>query len=200
VGYLVFRAGNIIGRSGVAVRPPSVWGLRPTGDRAQGDRAQGAPRLNHLTPVYIVAQLEKFRSGQRGGEGANPQARAMAAMAMSLPDEDALLDAADYIASLDSPVSPATVTGTAQLGGDYYQQLCGACHGAGAVGTKALHSPRLAGSDDWYLEAQMLAFRAGQRGTHPDDRTGRQMRAMASALPDEAAVRDVVAYLRSLAE
>ncbi len=170
------------------------------GDKAQGNQAQGAPRLNHLEPVYITAQLEKFRNGQRGGEGASEHARTMAGMAKTLPDQQALLDVAAYISSLDSPPSEPTVTGDIALGGDYYRQLCGACHAAGAVGNKALHSPRLAGSDDWYLEAQLNDFRSGARGANPDDKTGRQMRAMAATLPDEQAVRNVVAYLRSLAE
>ncbi|TGD75801.1 c-type cytochrome [Mangrovimicrobium sediminis] len=170
------------------------------GDAAQGDQAQGAPRLNHLSAVYITAQLEKFSAGQRGGADASPQAQAMAAMARTLPDEQAMLEVAVYISALDSPASPATVAGDPALGADYYRQLCGACHAAGAVGNKALHSPRLAGSDDWYLQAQLEAFRSGQRGAHPDDRTGRQMRAMAATLPDDQAVRNVVAYLRELAE
>lgn len=84
------------------------------------------------------------------------------------------------------------------MGADYYNQFCGACHGAGAVGNLALNSPRLAGGDDWYMQAQLLAFRAGQRGSHPEDTTGKQMRAMAAILPDEQGVRDVVAYLHGL--
>ena len=86
------------------------------------------------------------------------------------------------------------------MGADYYNQFCGACHGAGALGNPSLNSPRLAGTDDWYLEAQLLAFRSGERGARPEDTTGRQMRAMAVILPDERAVRDVVAYLQSLGQ
>ena len=90
--------------------------------------------------------------------------------------------------------------GDQQLGGDYYNQFCGACHGARAEGNAALNSPRLAGSDDWYLLAQLAAFADGVRGAHKDDRTGRQMRAMAGVLPDDQARADVVAFIRSLAE
>lgn len=170
------------------------------GDQAQGNKALNAPRLNHLEPVYIVAQLAKFRGGIRGGEGATATSRSMAPMAAVLPDEEALVDVAAYIAGLDSPASEATVTGNAEMGADYYNQFCGACHGAGAVGNVALNSPRLAGSDDWYLKAQLLAFRSGERGSHPEDTTGRQMRAMAVILPDEQAVNDVVAYLHRLGQ
>lgn len=170
------------------------------GDQAQGNRALGAPRLNHLEPVYLAAQLNKFRAGIRGGEGSTAAARSMAPMAAVLADEQAVRDVAAYIASLDSPAPAQTVQGDTAMGADYYNQFCGACHGAGALGNPSLNSPRLAGTDDWYLEAQLLAFRSGERGARPEDTTGRQMRAMAVILPDERAVRDVVAYLQSLGQ
>jgi cytochrome c553 len=168
------------------------------GDTAQGNRALNAPRLSHLEAVYLAAQLNKFRAGIRGGEGATAAARSMAPMAAVLADDQAVLDVAAYITSLDSPAPVQTVQGDAAMGADYYNQFCGACHGAGAVGNPSLNSPRLAGTDDWYLEAQIMAFRNGERGAHPEDTTGKQMRAMAVILPDEQAVRDVVAYLQSL--
>jgi len=124
----------------------------------------------------------------------------MAAMAKTLPDEQAMIDVAEYIAALDSPPSSVTVTGDLELGEDYYRQLCGACHGPGGAGNLALRAPPLAGGDDWYLRAQLLAFRNGARGYDPADRTGRQMRAMAATLPDEQAMNDVVSYLRALGE
>lgn len=168
------------------------------GEQAQGNRALNAPRINHLEAVYIVAQLQKFRSGIRGGEGATASARQMAPMAATLADDEAVLDVATYIASLDSETPVAGVEGDSAMGADYYNQFCGACHGAGAMGNVALNSPRLAGSDDWYLLAQLRAFRSGERGSHPDDATGRQMRAMAAILPDEQALKDVVAFLAGL--
>ena len=45
------------------------------GDNAQGNQTLNAPRLNHLEPVYVAAQLVKFRSGVRGGEGATASSR-----------------------------------------------------------------------------------------------------------------------------
>jgi len=84
------------------------------------------------------------------------------------------------------------------VGAGYYRQFCAACHGPAAEGNPALNSPRLAGADDWYLVAQLEAFRGGARGSHAQDRTGKQMRAMAGVLPDDAAVAAVAAYIRSL--
>ncbi len=169
------------------------------GAAAEGNQALQAPRLNHLREVYLIAQLEKFRSGLRGGAGSASPAQQMAPMAASLPDAQALVDVSAYIASLSSETGPATVEGDATLGADYYNQFCGACHGASADGNVALNSPRLAGSDDWYLLSQLHAFREGTRGAAPGDRTGRQMRAMAAVLPSEQALADVVAFIRSQA-
>lgn len=168
------------------------------GDQAQGNQALSAPRLNHLEPVYIAGQLQKFRSGIRGGEGATAAAKQMAPMAAILADDQAVVDVASFVASLESASPGVTLQGDAVMGADYYNQFCGACHGAGAVGNIALNSPRLAGGSDWYMLAQLQAFRNAERGAHPEDSTGKQMRAMAAILPNEQALKDVVAYLASL--
>jgi cytochrome c553 len=168
------------------------------GDQAQGNQALNAPSLAHLEPVYIAAQLHKFRSGLRGGPGDSNYAMQMKPMAAVLPDDAAVTAVAQYIATFQPQVGTATVEGDAALGADYYNQFCGACHGPRAEGNKALNSPRLAGSDDWYLLRQLEAFRNGVRGTHVDDRTGRQMRAMAAVLPNEQALNDVVAFIQSI--
>ena len=168
------------------------------GDQAQGNEALQAPRLTHLQPVYIAAQLQKFKSGIRGGTGSSPAAMQMAGIAATLADEQAMHDVAAYIVSLDNTPATVTVAGDLVMGGDYYNQFCGACHGAAAEGNPALNSPALAGAGDWYLMAQLQAFREGTRGRHPDDRTGKQMRAMAGVLPSEQAMRDVVAFITSL--
>ena len=40
------------------------------GAQGEGNRSPNAPRLTHLAPVYIVAQLQKFKQGTRGGSDA----------------------------------------------------------------------------------------------------------------------------------
>lgn len=190
------------GASGAAANAPGKANFNSCvachGAQAEGSQVMNAPRLNHLEAVYIVAQLEKFKSGVRGGQDATVNAKIMAGMVATLPNEQAIRDVADYIVTLQGPGSAASVEGDAELGGDYYNQFCGACHGAGAVGNVALNAPRLAGGDDWYLKAQLEAYRGGVRGAHPDDRTGKQMRMMAALLPGDQAIKDVVAYLRTL--
>lgn len=168
------------------------------GASAEGNAALKAPRLNHLSATYLGAQLDKFKTGVRGGEGATDTARQMAPMAATLANAQAVADVAAFITSLESASPVVSVEGDAKMGGDYYNQFCGACHGAAGQGNPALNSPRLAGTSDWYLLAQLQAFRTGARGAHPEDRTGRQMRAMAAVLPGDQAVADVVAFIATL--
>ena len=170
------------------------------GARGEGNQSLNAPRLTHLTPVYVVAQLQKFKAGYRGGNGASDSARQMAGMAATLADEQAMYDTAAYIDTLEDVVSPATVKADVEQGARYYRQYCAACHGPAAEGNPALNSPRLAGADDWYIVGQLQSFRDGSRGGDANDRTGKQMRAMAGVLPDDEAVSAVAAYIRSLQE
>lgn len=168
------------------------------GARGDGNQSLKAPRLTHLAPVYVVAQLQKFKAGLRGGAGDSDSARQMAAMAATLADDQSMYDIAAYVATLDGGVSAVTVKADLSLGESYYRQYCAACHGPAAGGNAALNSPRLAGADDWYIVAQLEAFRSGARGNNASDRTGKQMRVMAAVLPDDQAVAAVAAYIRSL--
>jgi cytochrome c oxidase subunit 2 len=77
--------------------------------------------------------------------------------------------------------------------------LCLACHGPDGAGNVALNSPAIAGQESWYLETQLKNFKSGIRGTHKDDIYGMQMRPMAMALADDAAVSEVAAYISSMA-
>ena len=51
---------------------------------------------------------------------------------------------------------------------------------------------------DWCLVRQLQNFKDGVRGTHQDDEYGFQMNQMASALKDDNAINDVVAYINTL--
>lgn len=171
------------------------------GADAGGNAALQAPRLNHLRPVYILAQLDKFQRGLRGGDGATQAAQQMAASVAMLPARERWPDLALHISELQSGPSASTLPpADPVLGGDYFNQFCGACHGPAAGGNVALNAPALAGADDWYLLAQLHAFRDGRRGQHREDRTGRQMRSMAAVLPGEQAILDVIAFIRSQPE
>jgi cytochrome c oxidase subunit 2 len=91
----------------------------------------------------------------------------------------------------------AESAGDASLGAASYA-VCAACHGTQAEGNAAMHAPRLAGQDAWYLRRQLENFRQGTRGAHEADTWGKTMVPMAMTLPDAAAVNNVVAYIGTL--
>ena len=75
---------------------------------------------------------------------------------------------------------------------------CVACHGAEGQGNRDLNAPKLSGQAGWYLVRQLQDFRRGVRGVHDQDVYGKQMIAFAAMLKDDAAIRDVVAHIRTL--
>ena len=91
------------------------------------------------------------------------------------------------------------VDATAETGKLYFA-ACVQCHGANARGVIDEFGPPLAGASDWYLLTQLQNFKAGIRGTHPDDVTGAKMRPFSMTLANEQAMKDVIAYIGSLSE
>lgn len=91
----------------------------------------------------------------------------------------------------------AEISGDAAAGQVLYA-TCSTCHGARAEGNRDLNAPKLSGQAAWYLVRQLQQFKGGLRGVHEDDTFGKQMVSFASALPDDAAIRNVVAYISSL--
>ena len=75
---------------------------------------------------------------------------------------------------------------------------CVSCHGKQGEGNPALNAPAIAGQDAAYLERQLLNFRTDRRGTHKTDTLGAQMRALATTLPDAAAVTTVAKHIAGL--
>lgn len=82
-------------------------------------------------------------------------------------------------------------------GAGVYAQVCAACHGEQGEGKEELHSPSITGLPAWYLEEQLRKFRAGQRGSHPEDLPGQQMRAISLGLSD-AQIAEAVATVASM--
>ena len=75
--------------------------------------------------------------------------------------------------------------------------VCATCHGAQGEGNQALNGPKLAGQGAWYTERQLRYFQTGVRGGEGDT-LGAQMTPMAMTLADDAAIRNVAAYIESL--
>ena len=147
---------------------------------------------------YLKAQLGKFRSGARGAHFDDLAGMRMRPMALSLLSDAEVDEVAAYVASLPKTVPTPTLGGDPVRGQALYAP-CAACHGPDAAGVQALNGAPLRGSSDWYLFRQMQNFRAGVRGTGPGDASGALMRPMSMTLPDEQAIKDVIAYITTLA-
>lgn len=168
------------------------------GQNAEGMKALGAPALADQEPYYLKQQLQNYRTNKRGVHPEDVYGAQMAPMAKTL-DSEGIKDVIAYIKTLPSPKIEATLTGgDAENGKTYYNMVCGACHGPGAVGIESLHSPRLVGMQDWYLERQLNNFRKGIRGKEEGDTFGAQMQQIAEAIPDDKTVSDLIAYINSL--
>ena len=82
--------------------------------------------------------------------------------------------------------------------GKIYYTTCATCHGADGHGDLSQDAPRLVGLNDWYMLNQLKKFKAGVRGANPKDTTGAKMAPMAMTLPDENAMKSVIAYVQTL--
>ena len=168
------------------------------GPQAAGNKALAAPSLWQQEPWYLVAQLEKFKSGARGSHAKDTGGAQMRPMAAQLTDAAAVANVAAYIKTLKGTAPVAELKGDAVAGKATYTKVCATCHGPAAKGQLALKAPALAGQADWYMMTQLTKFRSGIRGADPRDVTGAQMKGMAASLPTDKAVADVVTYIASL--
>ena len=188
-------------RAAAAQGSEAVWASCASchGDQGQGMRSMKAPSLVNQNSWYLKRQLLNFKAGIRGSAKGDVQGAQMMAVAQGLPDEAAIDAVVAHIDSLPDVPPATTVEGDPAKGRDHYDMVCGACHGPGGEGNVLLNAPRLAGVDDWYLIEQYRKFAKGYRGSHSDDKYGKQMQMMSAALPDDTVIDNVMAYIHSRA-
>jgi cytochrome c553 len=155
------------------------------------------PNLAGQHPEYILRQLMSFRP-----QGSKPPERSnavMAGMVANLKDDD-LPHLAAYFAAQKPALRTARDPDLARLGQAIYRggimskgvAACASCHAPNGVGVPA-QFPRIAGQHAEYTEAQLKAFRSGERRNDPN----RMMRAVAAKLSD-AEIRAVAEYVAGL--
>lgn len=161
-----------------------------------GKKEIAAPGIAGLPDWYVEVQLNKFRDGIRGAHGDDLEGLRMRPMSRTVPRSD-FPGLASYVASLTPAPEESERLGKADVGKANYG-ACAACHGPDGKGNEAMKAPPIGMLQSWYVETQLLKFRHGVRGTHPDDTTGAQMLPMARGIPSDEAVRDLAAYVSSL--
>jgi cytochrome c553 len=159
-----------------------------------------APAIAGLPQWYVTAQLQKFRAGYRGQHFDDIAGMRMRPMSLALADDADVTAVAAYVATL-APLAPTPVLeGGDAANGQVLYAPCAACHAPDGSGNPAVFGPPLQHASDWYLLTQLSNFRAGVRGAKPGDTSGALMRPMSMTLADEQAMRDVIAYITTLAK
>jgi len=159
---------------------------------ADGSRGSPAnPILQGQHPEYLVKQLAEFKEGKRD----NP---VMKGMASTLSEED-MRNVAAFYASKDAKPGFAKNKESVALGEKIYRggiadravPACAGCHSPTGAGIPAQY-PRVRGQHSDYTEAQLIAFRGGQRKNSP------QMTGVTAKMSDKEikAVADYIAGLR----
>lgn len=157
-----------------------------------GSRGASAnPILAGQHPEYLVKQLHDFKSGARNSA-------VMKGFASTLSEQD-MLDVAAFYASKTAKPGFAKDKDTLLLGEKIYRggiadrqiPACAGCHSPNGAGIPVQY-PRLGGQHGEYSEAQLNAFRGGQR------MNSLQMSGVAAKMNDREikAVADYIAGLR----
>ena len=150
------------------------------------------PKLAGQIEEYLDKQLTNFKSGDRK----NP---VMSGMVAALSADD-MRNVAAYFASQTPKPGAAHNKDTIELGKTIYRAgvmdkgvpACSGCHGANGAGMPSQY-PRLAGQYAEYLEAQMKAWRSGERANDPN-----KMMRMVAAKMSDAVIRAVADYIAGL--
>lgn len=156
------------------------------------------PSLAGQHPEYTIKQLTNFKA-----QGGKPPERANAVMAGMVANLSAadMGNLAAYFASQKPRPRAARDPELAKLGQAIYRggimakgvAACAACHGPNGAGIPA-QFPRLSGQYAEYTEAQLRAFRIGERAND----SNRIMRMVAAKLSDREikAIAEYIAGLR----
>ena len=164
------------------------------GEQGQGNSALNAPALAGQFDWYLQTQIEHFASDLRANDPRDTHGKMMVPFAKQLSDPEQTKQLLSYINSFEAVSVKGTIKGDLKNGSRYYQAKCGACHGGEAQGNPTFKAPKLAGQDPQYLLRQIANYQQGIRGTHQDDKYGRQMAMMANAVSDKE-LQDIVFFI-----
>jgi cytochrome c553 len=188
------------------------------GDAGQGNQAIGAPAIAGLPAWYVQSQLVKFSTGLRGKHFDDREGMRMRPMSLWLvagthaarhlageADDPSAIDpnirdVAAYVGAMPATDPAPTLAGASAQNGQTAFAACSSCHGQNGEGNKDVTAPPLAGQSDWYLLRALEKYKAGVRGYDAEkDALAFTMANMVGALlPDDQAMRDVVAFISTL--
>ena len=155
------------------------------------------PKLAGQIPEYLQKQMRNFKP--EDGKKATRENPVMMGMVAGLSAED-MRNVAAYYGSRNLKGGATRGRDTAALGQKIYRggdvsrglPACAGCHGPNGAGVPVQY-PRLSGQYMEYTEAQLRAFRSGQRAND----LNAMMRAIAAKMSD-AEIRAVSDYIAGL--
>lgn len=165
------------------------------GAAGEGNQAALAPSIAGLPEWYVLAQLQHFKSGERGMNPEDTGGLRMYPMSQTLKTPEDMQAVAAFVAAMPKVTPQQTLTGGDATRGAQLYTICLACHGPDGNGNQAVGSPPLSSQADWYLLSSLQKLKAGHRGTYPNAVV---MRGMAGTLADEQAMKDVIAHIMTL--
>ena len=188
------------------------------GDAGQGNDRRDGPAIAGLPAWYLELQMHNFKNGIRGYLAEDVPGQVMHFTKGMLRDDFTISSLAEYISGLepgkpmagnavgarpylwDSPFAELdpSISGNAEAGRATYSTICIVCHGADGTGNEALGAASLRYLSELYLARQLMYFRDGIRGEHPEDTRGQQMALMGKLLTTDQAIADMVAYISGL--
>ena len=188
------------------------------GDSGQGNDRRDGPALAGLEAWYLELQMRNFKDGIRGYLAEDVPGQVMHFSSPMMRNDFTIESLAAYISELEPGKPPArnavgarpyiwdspyagldsSISGDAEAGKTTYSRVCTVCHGAKGMGLEALGAANLTHLSEIYMARQLMYFRDGVRGAHPEDTRGQQMAAMAELLTDDQMIADVVAYISDL--
>jgi cytochrome c553 len=155
------------------------------------------PSLASQHPEYTLKQLINFKP--RNGKQAERSSPIMSGMVANLSQDD-MANIALYYAGQKARPRAASDPELVKQGRDIYRggilaknvAACSACHSPNGSGMPAQY-PRLAGQHAEYIEAQLRAFRTGERANDPNS----MMRTVAAKMSD-GEIKAVAEYVSGL--
>lgn len=179
--YLIRYAGKYRGRTGVQQYLSRSMQTRDVLD-------VGYSRFLVDGDVVVVLGWERGASTETGGEYLATRVQIITVQQGTVVRFEQVLDSA--------AIAEALAPGDVERGKAYYAS-CVACHGTHGEGNYGMHGSNLTVQDANYLLLQMRNYRNYDRGGVADF-YGWQMNARANALPNDRAVRDVIAFIETL--
>lgn len=167
------------------------------GAQGEGSTLVQAPPLAAMPAWYIESQMLHFKSGWRGAHEDDVEGLKMRGMSRSIKSAADVKVVAEYASQLPKVETLATLTGDAERGRAAYV-ACSACHGADGAGMETMQAPPLHNLPDWYIVRQIAKYKSGVRAYEAEDSAGAMMKAMSGTVADDAASKDLAAYIQTL--